>query len=237
MDSRHPDEGPPGPDLGSPPPWLTGIRAALDADPPHWFTQFAPPEQPRRRSAVLVLFAGRTDESGRPNGYSVVLTERAESLRSHAAQVAFPGGMLDDGDDGPIDAAIREAEEEIGLNASTVHIVDELPPLYMYPSENAVTPVLGWWTDPHPVGVVDEAEVARVVLADLDELLDPANRFTVVGFGDYRGPGFAIDGLFVWGFTAVLLDHVLDLAALSTPWDREVERVLPDRLIRTYLTG
>ncbi|GMA42292.1 NUDIX hydrolase [Mobilicoccus caccae] len=212
-----------------PPQWLTGVRPALEADLPGWFAEFVPPPRPKRRSAVLMVFAD--GEHGR----DVILTERASTLRSHAAQVSFPGGHVDPGDDGAVGAAIREAEEEVGLDPSSVRIVDELPPLYMHPTENAVTPVLAWWQRPHPIGVVDEAEVARVVRADVEHLLDPRNRFTVRAFEGYRGPGFEVDGLFVWGFTATLLTHVFDLAGLTREWDESRERPLPPHLLAPYL--
>ena len=100
-----------------------------------------------------------------------------------------------------------------------MQIVGEMPGLYLTPSGTAVIPVLGWWASPHPVGVVDPAEVARVALADLDHLLDPRNRFTVVGPMGYRGPGFSVDGLFVWGFTAMLLSGLYTIfTAMAFSW-------------------
>lgn len=167
------------------------------------------------------------------HGTDVVLTERAHSLRSHAAQVAFPGGHLDEVDDGPVDAAVREAEEEAGIDPSTVEIISTLPPLYMHPTGTSVTPVLAWWQRPHPLIVGDPAEVARVVRAPVRELLDPSRRFSC-RLGPYRGPGFDVCDLYVWGFTATLLDHVLDLAGLTTPWDSTLERPIPPHLTRAY---
>lgn len=211
------------------PAWLRAVRPTLEADVPSWWQRFAPPPRPPVRSAVLMLFAGH-DRGDGSTGYDVVLTQRSPHLRAHAHQASFPGGKLDPGDDGPIDAALREAEEEVGVDPPSVTVVDLLPGLYMHPSQNAVTPVLGWWRDPHPIAAVDEFEVARVVRADLDQVLDPARRFTasLPEYG-YTSPAFEVDGLYVWGFTAMLLDHVLTLGGINRPWDSSDVRPVPAR--------
>lgn len=213
------------------PAWLTGVAAALERDRPTWFTMFEPPADPARRSAVMLLFCQGHQ------GVEVVLTERPATMSAHASQVVFPGGHLDPVDDGdPVAAALRETQEEVGIDPAAVVVVAELPALYLHPTGNAVSPVLGWWPDPHPLTVVDPREVARVARARLPEILDPANRFSVRLPGtDYQGPGFAVDGLFVWGFTATLLDHVLHLAGLTRTWDSSLERPLPQHLLDPYL--
>ena len=90
-----------------------------------------------------------------------------------------------------------------------------------------VTPVLAWWRTPHEVGPVDAAEVARVALVPVAELVDPAHRFTVRHPSGWLGPGFEAGGLFVWGFTAGLLDRLLEFGGWTRPWDRTVSRPLP----------
>ncbi len=102
----------------------------------------------------------------------------------------------------------------------------------MAPSGFVVTPVLGWWADPSPVRSVDRREVARVARVRVDDLLDPANRFRVKHPSGYIGPGFRVEGLFVWGFTAGLLDRVLVEAGLGKPWDTTRFEPLPDHLVR-----
>jgi 8-oxo-dGTP pyrophosphatase MutT (NUDIX family) len=171
------------------------------------------------------------DPSG---GEDVVLTERAHTLRAHPGQVSFPGGRVDPDDDGSVAAALREAEEEVGVDPAGVEVLATFPEVFLSPSQHAVTPVLGWWPEPVPVRVVDRGEVERVLRVPVARLLDPAHRFTAV-FGPYRGPAFEVDDLFVWGFTAMLLSSLFDLAGLALPWDEGLERPLPDRVMSPWM--
>ncbi|WP_432557512.1 NUDIX hydrolase [Granulicoccus sp. GXG6511] len=210
------------------PDWLRSIRGRLDANVPAWFAEHPVPPDPLRSSAVLVLFWA--DDAGDTR---VVLTERAHHLRSHAAQVVFPGGHVDPGET-PAQAAVRESTEEIGVDPRTVEIIDLLPGVYMTPNRTAFIPVLGWWHEPHAVGVVDPEEVRRVVLPTVAELANPINRFTATAPGGFRGPGFFVDDLIVWGVTANLLESVLELGGHSRPWDATIRHALPYRLLAAY---
>jgi 8-oxo-dGTP pyrophosphatase MutT (NUDIX family) len=185
-------------------------------------SRFVPPPGHHRRSAVLLLFAHG------PDGPDVLLTERAAGLRAHPGQVAFPGGRVEPTDAGPGAAALREAQEETGLDPAGVEVLATLPDLYLPVSDYSVTPVLAWWREPSPVDAVDRVEVARAVRVPVAELLDPAHRFLVAHPSGYVGPGFAARGLFVWGFTAGVLDRVLTLAGWERPWDRTRFEPLPE---------
>ncbi len=184
-------------------------------------SRFVPPPGHLRRSAVLLLFGEG------PGGPDVLLTQRAATLRAHPGQVAFPGGRLEDTDDGPGACALREAQEETGLDPTGVEVVATMPDLYLPVSDYAVTPVLAWWRVPSPVDAVDTTEVERAVRVPVAELVDPAARFLVSHPSGYVGPGFAVRGLFVWGFTAGILDRVLTLAGWERPWSRERVRPAP----------
>jgi 8-oxo-dGTP pyrophosphatase MutT (NUDIX family) len=186
-------------------------------------TRFAPPEDGTgRHSAVLIAFSGADLGDA-----DVLLLERASTLRSHAGQAAFPGGATDPTDLSPVATALRESTEEVGLHPESVTALAQLPALFLAPSGFIVTPVLAFWHSPHPVGVVDVAEVAAVARVPLVELVDPANRFTVAHSSGHVGPGFSAGGLFVWGFTAVLLDTLLRMGGLERSWDTRVRRPLP----------
>ncbi|MEJ2886472.1 NUDIX hydrolase [Actinomycetospora aeridis] len=180
-----------------------------------------------RRAAVLMLFA---DAGGGPE---LLLTERAAEMRSHAGQAAFPGGSIDPEDAGPVGAALREAQEETGLDPSGVVPLLTLPPLTIPVTGFAVTPVLAHWERPSPVCVVDPGETAAVVRVPVATLADPATRFRVTGPSGYTGPAFAAGGLLVWGFTAGLVDWMLTLGGWARPWDgsdvRDLDEVWAQR--------
>lgn len=172
---------------------------------------------------MLLLFA-----SG-PTGPDVLLVERASGLRSHAGQVAFPGGAIDPGET-PERAALREAHEETGLDVSGVDVAAVLADRFVPPSGFIVSPVLAYWTRPSPVAAVDEAEVASVHRVAIATLADPANRFRVRHPSGLLGPAFAAHRLLVWGFTAGLLDRLLHLAGWERPWDGGAVHELPQPL-------
>lgn len=174
-----------------------------------------------RRSAVLILFGEG------PRGADVLLIEKSAFLRTHAGQPAFPGGGVDPGDDYPVGTALREAEEEAGVDPDGVRVLATLPELFLGPSDNLVVPVVGWWDDPREVTVGDPREVARVARVPLAELADPANRFRIRHPSGYVGPAFGVAGMVVWGFTAGLLDAILEAAGLARPWDTTDVRSLP----------
>ncbi|BBC35460.1 Hydrolase, NUDIX family [Streptomyces graminofaciens] len=208
-------------DKGGLPTWLDPVVRAVETVQPLQLSRFLPPENGAgRQSAVLILF-GEGD-----HGPELLLMERAGSLRSHAGQPSFPGGALDpeDGDpaaDGPLWAALREAEEETGLDPAGVQLFGVLPKLYIPVSGFVVTPVLGWWREPSPVRVVDPNETARVFKVPVADLTDPANRVTVAHPSGYRGPAFLVESALVWGFTAGVIDRLLHYSGWERPWDRD----------------
>jgi 8-oxo-dGTP pyrophosphatase MutT (NUDIX family) len=217
--------GPVGDPAGDPtaayPAWLQPLVEAIGRVRPEELSRFLPPDGGGRPSAVLILFGEG------PDGPDVLLIQRAATLTSHAGQPAFPGGAADPGDAGPAGTALREAEEEAGVDPAGVRVLAELPALHISVSGFDVTPVLAWWHTPGPVAPVDAAEVAAVERVPVAELVDPAHRFRVRHPSGFVGPAFSVRGLVVWGFTGSLLDKVLQLAGWTLPWDISKVRDLP----------
>jgi 8-oxo-dGTP pyrophosphatase MutT (NUDIX family) len=206
------------------PDWLQPLTEAL-ADPARLTPVVAVrPEVGARKAAVLILIG---------DGPQVLFVERPTTMRTHAAQIAFPGGAADPGDVDLAATALREANEETGVDPAGIEILGQLPPAHVAVSGFDVTGVVGWWAQPSPVSAVDAREVASVLVVPVARLVDPANRAQVHHPSGYTGPAFSIDGHLIWGLTAHLLDGVLDLAGWQQPWDLERRVKIPAR----YLTG
>jgi 8-oxo-dGTP pyrophosphatase MutT (NUDIX family) len=153
------------------------LRAAIDRGPHEDFDygdhRFNPGHPrvtgPRqlRDAAVLIPVVDHGPEA------SVILTKRAEKLTSHSGQVAFPGGRIDPTDASPEDAALREAKEEIGLDASHVEIIGRMPD-YVSGSGYRIAPVLSI-VRPGFTLSINEHEVDAAFEVPLRFLMDPAN--------------------------------------------------------------
>lgn len=215
-----------------PPEWLRVLAAGPDEGELAALSRhLAPGDIEARRSAVLMLFGpaqdGTSSRTDVASGVEILLIERAHTLRSHPGQPAFPGGAIDPDDAGPVDAALREAAEETGLDPRGVDVLATFSDLWLPPSGYVVTPVLAWWREPSPVCVMDPAEVASVHRIPLSELVNPDHRLRVRHGSGYVGAAFRVRGLVVWGFTAGILSALLESAGLAMPWDEDrVEELL-----------
>lgn len=165
-----------------------------------------------RRAAVLLPLRALGDEV-----HDIVLTRRADGLDVHAGQVAFPGGRVEPSDPDAEAAALREAEEELGIAPHAVRVVGRLDEMVTITGFH-VTPVVGL-VQPDAVLRPDPTEVARVFAVPLARLLDPA------GWEQrehaYRGNLFLVwhfpfDGEDVWGVTGIILRGFIELLWKAT---------------------
>ena len=187
------------------------------------------PDGEVRRSAVLIHIAGTGLDDA-----ALVLEERGHALRSQPGQFSLPGGGRDATDRDDVHTALREAEEEIGLDPAEVLVLGAFAPIPMPWRVQVVTPVLSWSPAAPPLGVQDPIEVERLVWAPLTgpgSLTDPAHRLygRLTGFG--VGPAFDLPrDAFVWGFTAMILEKVLTGLGLDpVPPTAPVREIPPER--------
>ena len=156
-------------------------------------------------AAVLVPIVDR------PEGATVLFTRRSTALRNHSGQIAFPGGRIDDSDSGPLEAALREAQEEIGLNRSAIEPLGYLD-LYLTGSGYRIAPVVGR-VSPGFALVLNPDEVEDVFECPLAFLMNPANHLTEER--EWRGSrrrAFAMpwQGHHIWGVTAGIVRQLYE---------------------------
>ena len=165
--------------------------------------------RPRQAAILLPLLTSTPTPS-------LLLTRRAETLSSHKGQVAFPGGRTDDADNGPIDTALREAHEEVGLNRADIKVLGMLDDLPSFNNDTAVTPVVGLVSPNIELQqlIASKGEVARIFAIPLDELII-GDRWDVQE-SEWRGAAiqqfyFKSQGETLWGLSAYATLMMLSL--------------------------
>lgn len=165
----------------------------------------------RRILRPAAVLCGLVERRG---GLSVILTRRPETMREHAGQIAFPGGKIDPEDTDAVAAALREAEEEIGLAAAAVEVIGPIDP-YETGTGFHVEPIVAM-IDPGFTPRLQPLEVEEAFEAPLDFLMDPGNLQLRSGaWGGRKRRYYAIpwNGRYIWGATAGMLKCLADRLA------------------------
>jgi 8-oxo-dGTP pyrophosphatase MutT (NUDIX family) len=165
-----------------------------------WHQHTITPDETLKHAAVLVPLVDR------PEGVHVLLTQRTAHLNGHAGQISFPGGGVEPADKHRQDTALRETEEEIGLQRRHIDVLGELPYFEMR-GGFCVTPVVGWVRPPYAV-TADPFEVQDIFEIPLAHFLDPRNyqRRSYLRDGqEHRYLAAPYQGRYVWGATCGML--------------------------------
>lgn len=160
-----------------------------------------------RKAAVLIPVVG-----GEPP--ALIFTVRTDTVRSHKGQISFPGGGVHEGED-PERTALRETQEEIGLDPAAVEIVGELDTFPTFVSGYAVTPFVGWLEE-HPGDLKpNPAEVARLLKVPLHALNEGVRADPGFRHGDrtYPTEAWIWEGHVIWGVTAYVIRQFLRVLA------------------------
>ena len=167
-----------------------------------------------KKSAVLLLFYPEA------SGVYFPLIKRPSYPGAHSGQVSFPGGKVEPSDPDLVYTALREAEEEIGIDAGKVEVLGRLTDLYIPTSNFLVSPILGFLNET-PRFVPEAREVDRIIPTAMSMIGHPQIRqrtTLLIGEGRHlETPYFALDGEVVWGATAMILSELLQLLEQNTP--------------------
>lgn len=206
--------------LGEPPQWLSSVSSSLltREHVEQRIAAYVAAEQPSlagvndewlasaRASAVLVPLIET------PDGLSVVLTRRADHLRNHRGEISFPGGRVEESES-LIEAALREATEEVALPVENVSVIGQLDPHATFVSNSLIVPVVGM-VNGSPNLTAQASEVARILVVPLTELAHPdsyRNEWWATPRGDLNIHFFYLHDETIWGATGRILRHLFDV--------------------------
>lgn len=207
------------------PRWMGQLEKALPTLTASDLSRHPIPEGASKAAAVLILFGPR-DNHG-----DLLVIERATTMSAHAGQPAFPGGRIEQSDASRAATALREAQEETGLDPESVEVIGELPELWLPPSGFRVTPVIGWWHSPHELAPTHTGEVTAIHRLPIFDLAHRDTRVSVRHpSAGYVGPGFEIADMLIWGFTGGLISGLLRIGGWSQPWD--IDRIVEVRPLK-----
>ena len=170
--------------------------------------EFRQSDQVIKSSVLVLLFPGR--ENAQP---TFVVTLRPTYEGIHSGQISLPGGRFELTDENLMQTALRETDEEIGMDPAEVTIIGQLTELYIPPSNYLVQPFVGF-TSGSPVFNPQPKEVEQIIEIPVRQLLDEKNvrekEISVAGI-QFSAPSFVIDRTTIWGATAMILNEFKEI--------------------------
>ena len=160
-----------------------------------------------KKSSVLVLLFKDDEE------LKTVLMKRTEYDGAHSGQISFPGGQFEKTDSSLTDTAIREANEEIGIEISKIIVIGHLSKLYIPPSNFEVLPVVAFYNG-KPEFKLEKTEVEKIIEVKINTLLDKETKQTTeihLHSFKFKTPCFNIQDNIVWGATAMIISEFLEI--------------------------
>lgn len=172
------------------------------------FSEYIQLKNQAKLSAVNVILMNNTGQA------QIILIQRPEYLGAHSGQISFPGGKIDPQDLSPLDAALRETQEEIGVIPTQINSLGLLTELYIPPSNFWIYPYLSY-TDQLLEIKPDAKEVKEVFFLPLKELISPTNvstfQYITPNGLKIKYPCFKYQNRIIWGATAMILQEVKEL--------------------------
>ena len=194
-----------------------GVTAQLKMAPPQRFgikdTLLEVPKNAKKAAVLMLLYPDRNSR------INFCLIQRTTYDGKHSGQISFPGGKREDGDRDFWATALRESQEEVGVDPATIQLITDLSTTYIPPSNFSVTPFIGI-LNYKPVFKLN-SEVAKIIEVPFSDLLDD-NKIASISItnsymSDTTVPCFNIEGSIIWGATAMILSEIKELLKNMKP--------------------
>lgn len=154
-----------------------------------------------KNSAVLILIYPIENE------LNICLTRRSHELKYHPGQISFPGGKCEPYDKNPLETALRETEEEIGIDTAKLEILGKLSDLYVSVSNFNISPFVAWSAQ-IPVFKMNTVEVDEIISLPLNTILvddNKTNKMVITSYGNIEVPCYYIENYLIWGATSMMI--------------------------------